>query len=243
MSLNRYEQRVFDYLQGHHEERHHWQQKFRAVAKAAGDDHTTNVKPTKSDKMRMLTSVARNSLCTPTQWRPRAVLLYYDRVKLLMQRTRVSPMMFLNLLQQTPSEQLLPSRFRRRRRRHCRKWRFVVPPWLQADLRLRHLLCRLILHPQISMMQSLSQSQSRPKHRLRVRNNEEFESCGWWCCRFSLQLLWPLELSEAFAARGVARLDHQHQQKQSSWGRRPRRQPQMLQRRTPPTIQRRRQEW
>jgi len=39
MSLNRYEQRVFDYLQGHPEERHHWQEKFQRVAKAAGDEH------------------------------------------------------------------------------------------------------------------------------------------------------------------------------------------------------------
>lgn len=39
MSLNRYEQRVFDYLQGHPEERHHWQQKFRTVSKDVGDDH------------------------------------------------------------------------------------------------------------------------------------------------------------------------------------------------------------
>ncbi len=39
MSLNRCEQQVFDYLEGHPEERHHWQVKFQAVAKAAGDDH------------------------------------------------------------------------------------------------------------------------------------------------------------------------------------------------------------
>lgn len=39
MSLNRCEQRVFDYVQKHPEERHHWQGKFQAAAKVAGDDH------------------------------------------------------------------------------------------------------------------------------------------------------------------------------------------------------------
>lgn len=39
MSLNRCEQRIFDYLQKHPEERHHWQGKFQAVTKAASDDH------------------------------------------------------------------------------------------------------------------------------------------------------------------------------------------------------------
>ena len=39
MSLNRCEQRVYDYLQGHPEERHYWQVKFQQAAKAAGDDH------------------------------------------------------------------------------------------------------------------------------------------------------------------------------------------------------------
>lgn len=39
MSLNRCEQRIFDYLQRHPEERHYWQGKFQAVTKAAGDDH------------------------------------------------------------------------------------------------------------------------------------------------------------------------------------------------------------
>lgn len=39
MSLNRCEQRTFDYLQSHPEERHFWQAKFQSVAKAAGDDH------------------------------------------------------------------------------------------------------------------------------------------------------------------------------------------------------------
>lgn len=39
MSLNRCEQRIFDYLQKHTEERQYWQNKFQAAAKAAGDDH------------------------------------------------------------------------------------------------------------------------------------------------------------------------------------------------------------
>ena len=39
MSLNRCEQRVFDYLQSHPDERQHWQTKFRSVAKAALDQH------------------------------------------------------------------------------------------------------------------------------------------------------------------------------------------------------------
>jgi hypothetical protein len=39
MSLNRCEQRVFDYLQRHTEERHFWQTKLQALAKAAPDDH------------------------------------------------------------------------------------------------------------------------------------------------------------------------------------------------------------
>jgi hypothetical protein len=38
MSLNRCEQRVFDYLQSHPDERHHWQGKFQRVAKAAVDE-------------------------------------------------------------------------------------------------------------------------------------------------------------------------------------------------------------
>ena len=44
MSLNRFEQRVFDYLQSHPEERHHWQQKLQSVVKAAGDDHVAVVR-------------------------------------------------------------------------------------------------------------------------------------------------------------------------------------------------------
>ena len=39
MSLNRCEQRVFDYLQSHPEERHYWHAKFQSVAKASADDY------------------------------------------------------------------------------------------------------------------------------------------------------------------------------------------------------------
>ncbi len=39
MSLNRCEQRVFDYLQKHPEERQFWMGKFHSAAKTAGDDH------------------------------------------------------------------------------------------------------------------------------------------------------------------------------------------------------------
>jgi hypothetical protein len=38
MSLNRSEQRVFDYLQSHQDERHHWQGKFQRLAKDVGDE-------------------------------------------------------------------------------------------------------------------------------------------------------------------------------------------------------------
>lgn len=38
MSLNRCEQRIFDYWQGHATERQFWQEKVRAMAKASGDD-------------------------------------------------------------------------------------------------------------------------------------------------------------------------------------------------------------
>jgi hypothetical protein len=38
MSLNRSEQRVFDYLQSHQDERHYWQGKFQRLAKATGDE-------------------------------------------------------------------------------------------------------------------------------------------------------------------------------------------------------------
>jgi hypothetical protein len=39
MSLNRSEQRVFDYLQGHPEERHFWQSKVQTVCRTINDDH------------------------------------------------------------------------------------------------------------------------------------------------------------------------------------------------------------
>src|SRR5437764_258004 len=39
MSLNRYEQRIFDYWQGHRDERHFWTEKVQSIAKRAGDDH------------------------------------------------------------------------------------------------------------------------------------------------------------------------------------------------------------
>ena len=39
MSLNRSEQRVFDYLQSHADERLFWQQKVRGVAKNVENDH------------------------------------------------------------------------------------------------------------------------------------------------------------------------------------------------------------
>ena len=39
MSLNRCEQRIFDYLQRHAEERHYWQGKVQTVCRSLGDDH------------------------------------------------------------------------------------------------------------------------------------------------------------------------------------------------------------
>ncbi len=39
MSLNRSEQRVFDYWQGHRDERQFWQEKVRALVQQVGDDH------------------------------------------------------------------------------------------------------------------------------------------------------------------------------------------------------------
>jgi hypothetical protein len=39
MSLNRCEQRVFDYINSHPEERHYWQSKVQTVCRSAGDDH------------------------------------------------------------------------------------------------------------------------------------------------------------------------------------------------------------
>jgi hypothetical protein len=38
MSLNRCEQRIFDYLQSHLDERHYWQGKFQSVSKATEDE-------------------------------------------------------------------------------------------------------------------------------------------------------------------------------------------------------------
>ncbi len=38
MSLNRCEQRIFDYWQGHRDERQFWEEKVRGMAKTAGDD-------------------------------------------------------------------------------------------------------------------------------------------------------------------------------------------------------------
>lgn len=39
MSLNRSEQRVYDYLQGHPEERHFWVSKVQTVCRSLSDDH------------------------------------------------------------------------------------------------------------------------------------------------------------------------------------------------------------
>ena len=39
MSLNRFEQRIFDYWQGHRDERQFWQEKVRGIVKAENDDH------------------------------------------------------------------------------------------------------------------------------------------------------------------------------------------------------------
>lgn len=39
MSLNRCEQRVFDYLQSHRDERQFWRDKFQAVAKTVANEH------------------------------------------------------------------------------------------------------------------------------------------------------------------------------------------------------------
>lgn len=42
MSLNRCEQRIFDYLQSHPDERHHWQTKFQTAAKSADSVHVAS---------------------------------------------------------------------------------------------------------------------------------------------------------------------------------------------------------
>src|SRR3954462_2573654 len=39
MSLNRCEQRIFDYIKGHPEERHYWFSKVQTVCRSAADDH------------------------------------------------------------------------------------------------------------------------------------------------------------------------------------------------------------
>jgi hypothetical protein len=39
MSLNQSEQMVFDYVQGHAEERQHWQEKVRQIVRVARDPH------------------------------------------------------------------------------------------------------------------------------------------------------------------------------------------------------------
>jgi hypothetical protein len=39
MSLNRCEQRIFDYWQGHRDERQFWRDKVQSLAKSSGDDH------------------------------------------------------------------------------------------------------------------------------------------------------------------------------------------------------------
>ncbi len=44
MSLNRSEQRVFDYLQGHAEERHYWLGKVQTIAAAAEDPHAAAIR-------------------------------------------------------------------------------------------------------------------------------------------------------------------------------------------------------
>jgi len=43
MSLNRTEQLLFDYVQKNPDERHHWQEKVRALAKTAPDGHRAAV--------------------------------------------------------------------------------------------------------------------------------------------------------------------------------------------------------
>ena len=44
MSLNRTEQRVFDYISGHAEERQYWQNKVQSIAAGAGDPHAAAVR-------------------------------------------------------------------------------------------------------------------------------------------------------------------------------------------------------
>lgn len=44
MSLNRCEQRVYDYLQGHSDERQYWQAKVSAMSRATPDDYEAAAK-------------------------------------------------------------------------------------------------------------------------------------------------------------------------------------------------------
>jgi hypothetical protein len=44
VSLNRFEQRLFDYLQSHKEERHFWLGKLQSVVKASDDQHIAAVR-------------------------------------------------------------------------------------------------------------------------------------------------------------------------------------------------------
>ena len=43
MSLNRCEQRVFDYLQSHPDERHFWREKFQVVSKNSDNEHVAAI--------------------------------------------------------------------------------------------------------------------------------------------------------------------------------------------------------
>jgi len=43
MSLNRCEQLLFEYVQGHADERQYWQDKVRQIVQSAGDPHTVAV--------------------------------------------------------------------------------------------------------------------------------------------------------------------------------------------------------
>jgi hypothetical protein len=44
MSLNRTEQRVFDYLMGHPDERQHWVSKVQSIAAAGGEAHAMTMR-------------------------------------------------------------------------------------------------------------------------------------------------------------------------------------------------------
>jgi hypothetical protein len=62
MSLNRCEQRVFDYLQRHPDERHHWQGKFQRLAKATNDERIA-IEQVEPDLWRYY--VERSSVASP----------------------------------------------------------------------------------------------------------------------------------------------------------------------------------